>query len=327
MPATNDNISKRLDELVKMRTVLLPTTWKNESTLMMSRWFDYRFTSPLALTLQFGRIYQEKLRAHIRRHDDVSKATKVKGTKIHVPQTRVEWFTALWNARKRADEFFLPYSDYIEFCFDFSSRRKRYWTMKPSQLHPSKANKDAWLDCFDRFYEDRIPHLIHRAGEMPQYRLENNLGLPAQIQFREIQLQILMDSPRIMSDKIAERVHAKRHIGLSSALELVNKDDQRKIEKDALHAFNDGAWPSEPVIKLSAPDLLPSCFGISEAINAEGSPCSTCPMANQCQTFGRNVMNAAERLTGSPSLAWEREKARNRKNTAASRLRTKDALY
>lgn len=88
MPKKNEILSSRLDDLVKMRTALLPNTWKRESALMMNRWFDYRFTSPISLTLQFGRIYQEKLRAHIRRHEDIGKASMVNGTKNYVPLER-----------------------------------------------------------------------------------------------------------------------------------------------------------------------------------------------------------------------------------------------
>ncbi len=326
MPTKNDAISSRLDDLIKMRTLLHPREWKNEGTLMMQRWFDYRFTSPLSLTLQFGKIYQEKLRAHLRRHDDVAKAETVNGTKTYIPTEPAKWFTVLWKARQRADEFFLPYDAYIEFAFDFSSRRKRYWTMLPSQLHPSSKNNEAWLECYEEFYNDRAPPLIRGAGAIAQYRLENNLDLPAQIQFREIMLEVLMDSPRFMSDKIAERVHAKRHIDISSALELVNEDDRGKVEKDALSSFNDGFWSAEPVTKLTAAELLPSCFGVFETINAEGSPCSSCPMAKQCQAFGRKAMSVTERLTGAASPVWENKKARNRKNTANSRQRAEEAL-
>jgi hypothetical protein len=160
-------LAQRLDEIVRMRMILHPKDWKAESVLMMNRWFDYRFTSPLSLTLQFGEIYREKLRAHIRRHEDVGKAETVSGTREGLPHEPAKWFTILWKARQRADEFFLPYDEYIEFCFDFSSRRKRYWTMLPSQLHPSLKNREAWLESFDRFYADRITALVKNAGEIP----------------------------------------------------------------------------------------------------------------------------------------------------------------
>ncbi|MDR2310444.1 MAG: hypothetical protein LBE54_05570 [Brucellaceae bacterium] len=326
MPTKNDAISSRLDDLIKMRTLLHPREWKNESALMMNRWFDYRFTSPLSLTLQFGKIYQEKLRAHLRRHEDVAKSNTVYGTKTYTPAEPAAWFTALWKARQRADEFFLPYEAYIEFSFDFSSRRKRYWTMLPSQLHPSAKNKEAWLECFDEFYNDRAPALIRGAGAIAQYRLENDLSLPAQNQFREVMLSVLENSPRLMSEKIAERVHAKRHIDLESALTLVKKDDRENVEKDALSSFNDGFWPAEPKQKLDAVNLLPSCFGVFETINAKASPCSKCPVAKQCQTFGQKAMKETERLTGFSSPAWESEKKRNRMNTANHRKRKEDAL-
>lgn len=325
MPKKNEILSSRLDDLVKMRTALLPNTWKRESALMMNRWFDYRFTSPISLTLQFGRIYQEKLRAHIRRHEDIGKASMVNGTKNYVPLEREEFFTSLWNARQRADEFFLPYEDYVDFCFEFSSRRKRYWNMKPGQLHPSAANKDAWLGCFDEFYADRMPSLIHRAGDISQYRLENDLNLPAQNAFREMILSVMQASGRHMADQIAERVYSKRHISISSALELVKEDYRDDVAKNAMSLFNGGAWPAETETKLEAVNLLPSCFGVLETIDITAPPCSTCPMSTQCLKFGQQSLNATERLTGfsSPALHFERE--RNRKNTANHRTRKEEA--
>ena len=325
MPTSDQILSNRLNDLVKMRTLLLPRDWKNESTLMMNRWFDYRFTSPLSLTLQFARIYQEKLRAHIRRHEDVMKANTVNGTKTDLPFKREKSFTALWKARQRADEFFLPYDAYIEFCFDFSSRRKRRWTMLPSQLHPSRANKEAWLECFDKFYTDRIPHLILRAGDIPQYRLENNINLPAQNAFREIMLAVLRDSKRMMSDQISERVHAKRHIDIVSALELVKEEYREEVAKNAMSSFKDGAWLAEPETKLDVVNLLPSCFGVLEAINVQGASCSNCPILKQCQRFAERSLTETKRLTGLSSPAWHNEKTRNRTNTANCRLRKEAA--
>jgi hypothetical protein len=106
----------------------------------------------------------------------------------------------------------------------------------------------------------------------------------------------------------------------------VKEDDREKIEKDALSSFTDGFWPVEPEEKLDAVNLLPSCFGVLESINAKASPCSNCPLAKQCQTFGQRAMKETERLTGFASPAWETEKKRNRANTANHRKRKEDAL-
>lgn len=325
MSFSDNNLARRMDEVVRMRMLLHPKDWRAESALMMVRWFDYRFTSPLSLTLSFGQIYREKLRAHIRRHEDVAKADTVSGVSTGLPGERADWFTALWRARQRADGFFLPYDVYIEFCFDFSSRRKRRWNMLPSQLHPSPANKEAWLECFERFYSDRVPHLIKRAGEVPVYRLENNLGLPAQIQFREIMLSEMALSSRRISDQIAERSLANRHVDLASALDQVPAADRDEVSERATSSFKNGDWPEAPFLKLAPSQQLPSCFGIAESCDAEGSHCSNCPLAEKCSEFGRKAMDITARLTGFSSPVWEADKRRSAKNTADFRRRKRQA--
>ncbi|MHC2072998.1 hypothetical protein [Agrobacterium tumefaciens] len=327
MSIESEALLQRLDETVQMRSLLHPKEWKNESALITTRWFDYRFLSPLKLTLLFGKIYNEKLRNHLRRHVDIERAETVNGVKPGIPNERATWFTALWKARQRADEFFLPYDDYIEFCFDFSSRRRRRWTMLPGQLHPSTNNREAWLDRFEKFYEERVPLVMRRAGSIPQYRLENDLGLPPQVDFRRIMLSELSCSSRRMSDQIAERVHAKRHLSLGAALDLVSPGDRAEVASRARSSFDDGIWLGEPVVTLTAAEQLPSCFGLAETISLEISPCLSCPLAEKCGATGRIAMAATQRLTGSPSPVWDADKKRSARNTANSRARRESSEF
>ncbi len=166
-----------------------------------------------------------------------------------------------------------------------------------------------------------MPHLIQGAGAIPQYRLENDLKLPAQIEFRKIMLAEVKKSGRRMFDQIAERVHAKRHLSFTSVTALVPEEDRLDVEKRALSSFVDGDWPPEPKVKLGAEELLPSCFGVAETVNIKAFPCSNCPLVEKCLALGHQAMNVTERLTGSASPVWEADKARNRRNTSNSRSR------
>lgn len=324
--STNEAIfDKRLNDIVQMRKIILPKDWKNENTLMMSRWFDYRFMSPLDLTLLFGKLYTEYLRRHVRRHIDFSLAETVNGTKTGAPGERSKWFTALWRARQRADEFLLPYELYLEFCFDFSSRRKRKWTMLPNQLHPSPKNKEAWLGCFMEFFTERAPYEIRRAGDLPHYRVENNLNLPAQINFRDMIIAEINHNTRNIVDQIADRVFSKRNLSMETALEIIPVNDRAEVGSRAKSNYESEIWDEKPIIKLSKAEMLPSCFGISEAMSPFSSPCAECPLANECIQFGINANTTTERLAGSPSPAWMKEKARLAKNTFNFRKRKAEA--
>lgn len=325
MSTDEEILEKRLNDIVQIRKTLLPKVWKNENTLMMSRWFDYRFMSPLKLTILFGKLYTEHLRRHVRRHMDVSLAETVNGTKTGVPSERSKWFTALWLARQRADEFLLPYELYLEFCFDFSSRRQRKWTMLPNQLHPSPKNKDAWLGCFMEFFTERTPYEIRRAGDLPQYKVENNLNLPTQIHFRDMIVAEMNHNSRNIADQIADRVFLKRNLTMEAALEVVPVKYRPEVESRAKCNYESDVWDEKPVIKLSKAEMLPSCFGISEAMSPFSSPCSDCPLANECLQFGVKANTTTERLTGSHSPAWIKEKARLAKNTFNCRKRKAEA--
>lgn len=179
-------LDKRIKDVVRMRTILHPNDWKKESQLMMTRWFDYRFMSPLEATLLFGRHYIAGLRRHVRKVYDVASADRVSGVKSGLPAGRAKWFTGLWRARVRTDEIFVPYDLLVDFAFDFSSRRRRFWNMLPHQLHPSERNAEAWWALFHERVEDVLPIRMKRVGEMPHYRIENDLGLPPQRHFRSL---------------------------------------------------------------------------------------------------------------------------------------------
>lgn len=315
-------LNKRLEDIVRMRTILHPKDWKDESTLMMKRWFDYRFMSPMEATLLFGQHYVRGLRRYVRRHIDAELAEVVSGIKSGLPATRAGWFTSLWRARVRTDEIFVPYDLLIDFSFDFASRRKRRWTMLPNQLHASKKNGEAWWAVFDESVENQLPLRMRRVADMPHYRTENDLKLPPQEHFREIIMSEVRHENRAMSDQIAERVFAKRHLSLTQALDLVTPfTDRSATEERAKSSFDDGAWEAAPVVTLDQADLLPSCFGIAETFDAGRAPCRMCPLADRCNEMASEAIDITTRTAGSASPVLKAERERLRLNTKNCRRR------
>lgn len=313
-------LNKRLEDVVRMRTILHPKDWRDESQLMMMRWFDYRFMSPLDATLLFGRYYTAGLRRHVRRHVDAERAERVSGITGELPATRAAWFTALWRARARTDAIFVPYDLLIDFAFDFSSRRKRFWNMLPHQLHASPKNAEAWWAVFDEKVEDLLPPRMKRVAEMPHYRIENDLDLPPQRHFRSLMLSEMQHENRMLADQITDRVLIKRHLRLEQALSLAPVDmDRVEIEKRARSAAEDRAWEAEPVTKLDRADLLPSCFAIAETIDESRAPCDTCALAVCCKVAASDAINLTIRSAGSASPVLEADRQRSRLNTKASR--------
>lgn len=128
-------------------------------------------------------------------------------------------------------------------------------------------------------------------------------------------------SSRRLSDQIAERSLAKRHVDLASALNLVPASERDEVSERATSSFESGDWPEAPLVKLTSTQQLPSCFGITESYTAQGSHCSNCPLADKCLAFGRKTKDVTTRLTGFSSPVWEIDKRRSAKNTAEFRRR------
>lgn len=327
MPMNKEKLNKRLDDIVRMRSILHPKDWKEESQLMMKRWFDYRFMSPLEATMLFGRHYIAGLRRHVRRHIDADRSEAVSGTKMGLPATREAWFTALWRARARTDEIFVPYDLLIDFSFDFSSRRKRFWTMLPHQLHASPKNGEAWWAVFAERVEDLLPPRMSRAGEIPQYRIENDLDLPPQRHFRELTMSEIRHEHKTLADQVADKVFVKRHLTLDQGLGLAEPDtDLVELEQRAKALADDRAWEMTPAVKLDLADLLPSCFGIAETIDETRAPCDACVLAAQCRAAAGEVIDMMVRSTGSASPILDADRKRGRLATKKCRDKEEDPL-
>lgn len=325
MPMDKAKLDKRIKDVVRMRTVLHPRDWKDESQLMMRRWFDYRFMSPLEATMSFGQHYIAGLRRYVSRNVDVGLSETVSGTKNGVPAARASWFTALWRARARTDAIFVPYDLLVDFSFDFASRRKRFWSMLPSQLHASKRNGEAWWALFNERVEDVLPSRMKSVAEIPHYRAENYLGLPPQLHFRELMVSEMQHEHRPLVHQIADRVFVKRHLPLEQALTLAPPDaDLSELTQRANAAAEDRAWEAKPVVKLDQADLLPSCFAVAETIDVNRAPCDICPLAASCRAAAVEAINITVAATGSASPVLEADRKRNSTNVAKFRAKADD---
>lgn len=317
MPMDKAKLDKRIQDVVRMRTVLHPRDWKDESQLMMRRWFDYRFMSPVEATMIFGQHYVAGLRRYVRRNFDVGLAEKVSVIKGAIPAARAPWYTELWRARARTDEMFVPYDLLVDFSFDFASRRKRYWTMRPGQLHASKKNGEAWRALFDEHVEDVLPLRMKSVAEIPHYRAENYIGLPPQEHFRELMISEMRHEHRPLVDQIVDRVFVKRHLPLEQALALASPNaDLAELTRRAKTAADDRAWEAKPMVKLDRADLLPSCFAVAETIDVSRAPCDVCPLVASCRAAAAEAIDITVATTGSASPVLEADRKRISANVA-----------
>lgn len=173
----------RFEELTKSACIEPADLLILEREFLLTKWFEYRFTSPLGATMHFAECYRAALHAYVRRHIDVDVAKRVKGV-MSIPTTSTREFTSLWKARQFADKFLVPYGTYLSFWFDFAARRTRKFAPRPNQLHPGKTLEEAWWPEFVKFIEDSAAGIVSDIAGPMAYRFEAFTHLPAQVNLR-----------------------------------------------------------------------------------------------------------------------------------------------
>ena len=311
---------KRLADLATMRSLIDSKDFAMERELMATKWFEYRFMSPLAATELFAAKYTEGLQRYVRANFDIELAKRVRGIPAGLPSKREKWFTQLWHARQRADSLGVPYELLIDFGFHFASRRKRRWTPLPHQLFSSKANSEAWHGLFPSFVEDHLPIYLARLDD-PRYRSEHDRGLSPQQQFREFMRNELKANTRPWANVIATMWFEKRYLPLEDCLALIPDDSRREVLERLSIECSDAFREPAPNVELVDEDFDVGCFGVSEALDMDADDCRTCPLKARCSETAGVVAATVTTRTGSATPIRDAERARIRKNVANYRAR------
>lgn len=157
-----------------------------ETQLYESKWWDYRFMSPIEATLAYIDAFGVEARKIYAREFDEEKARHVRVATgedmLHrlekdAPRAK-ERFASYWRGRACADAIGMPYSDYISSMMDF---RMRLWKRRhiplPNQLYGQREIEktiERWTDV----QQSRIRYAEHHA-----YMPENWCGAPAQVAY------------------------------------------------------------------------------------------------------------------------------------------------
>lgn len=115
--------------------------WAIEASLYKSKWFDYRFLSPVKATRLYARVYQAEYKNMYRRYFDSHAAAYVKAIKYpdifdyaREKKANKSVLTGLWRGRQFADALGMPYQTFIENAFDLTLR---HW---PHSFKPLPTN-------------------------------------------------------------------------------------------------------------------------------------------------------------------------------------------
>ncbi|MFK0688809.1 hypothetical protein ACFX5Q_11455 [Mesorhizobium sp. IMUNJ 23033] len=312
---------ERLEQLIKMRTLISTKLLRREAELMNSKWPNYRFMSPLEATELFRTHYTAALQFYVRVNFDTQLARRVKGVQQHLPRQRTGSFTQLWQARQFADEWGLPYDMFLAFCFEFASNRKRTWSPLPGQLKPTEKQRDAWLSMWLEYANDQLGVRLHELNQRPQFRIEHDHGLHPQSFFRDFMQTHFRQLTSHWTERVGTMAIENRVLSLDDCLALIPEDERADIKARVLGDVQRGRWIAAPVEALDDEDFHVACFGVLESVDLAKEPCATCPLYDECAVTAERAAAETMGRTGSRSPVDEADRERNRRNVAAHRAR------
>ena len=319
----------RLDDTVEAMRLASPEVLAHERQVAHTKWYGYRFMTPLAATRYFAKLYREGFKSYVSRHKDREEAERCHGLTPGIFQKPSGSLTQLWKARQRADELGLPYELLIDFGFEFASRRMWKHTPNPVQLFGSKKSDVAWPIEFEKFMNERMSLFIQRFSGLPQYRIENYRGLPVQDEFRAYLIDHVKKSERSWQQRLEGPTIRTRHLPLLTGLRLAPKDRRCQIVQGIKEDVRNGMMVPEPVEQLPLIAFAPACFGMPMAKKrADTSKCASCPFSKQCDHF--SGVAEVELLRRHPAACAERAEKRTkylegqRRRTAKCRARKKE---
>lgn len=320
MSTSRPKLMKRLADLVCMRRILHPNDLGVEGELASTRWFAYSFMSPVEATEEFRRVYTAALQRYVRANIDMELSERVSGVRPGTPAHRSQQYTQLWRARQKADRLGMPYELLIDFGFDFAQRRTRKASPLPHQIFATDKSDQAWSSMFQVELDEKIYHAMRRL-EVPQFRLEHDRGLPIQRRLRDQTKSDLAVSLRDRVDTVGWIAITNRYLSLDECLSVYSEEHADRVRERLTGAVEDGLILKEPKVDLEDDDFMVGCFGVSEAIDAPGSSCGSCPLRDRCLKQAAAAERVVTKLTGHISPVEEADRQRNRKKVAAHRAR------
>lgn len=163
-----------------------------EMDLFQSKWFDYRFMTPLQATRVYIQKYDDVFRHHYAKTIDSEAAKHVRTVSIEgifdglkAPESSTHkkaktQFTACWFGRQLADAMGMPYDTFINLAFEV---RLKYWNRaylpQPQHLYSEMVEERAGAR-WKELQEGRL-----YTSDHPAYIGENYQNLPVQNDYHE----------------------------------------------------------------------------------------------------------------------------------------------
>jgi hypothetical protein len=320
-PVTEDRLlfeNRVRDSITAMRLVM-PDVLMRERERAHTKWYAYRFMSPLEATKLFADLYRTAFKRYVRTHRDVGDAEAANGLGSRIFGEPNSSLTELWNARQRADELGLPYNLLMDFSFDFAGRRKRKRAPRPGQLFDSGDAEIAWPLSLEKWIVDPLYLEVQRLS-MPQYRNENYRSLPVQMEFHDYILESIEERVGAWGPKLAHHCLNRHHLPISRAIKIVPKGAREYAVRHLRSELELATGQGRDAERLPSIAFAPACFGLPHATDEMSPECMACPLAGLCSLAGTaSTKHMIDRYGNTSPLQQARKKKRNE----AEKLRSK----
>lgn len=313
-PLCSLNLKRRAAEMLRAAPNMRPEDWRVERDLSMTKWFDYRFLTPIEATLQFVEDYRFVFRAKWKSNFDAATADLKRGTIENGLFADRREFSTFWNARVCADALGMRYPFFINTTMEVALRRGKWKRVpRPGQLW----NKPDCIAAAEAKWEEELAGR-QAVSALAHYRPENFLGLPHQLDHQQHALQVAKKRSNFLG-ALGNYIDIDRIV---SAAQAETAYDTRVVTM-ARETVSSSATPA-PQDVLPLDQLLPSCFGLPVVVDRARPPCAACPLVERCAIVSRIAQAASVKRFGDDPVAdHERALSRERSNRYRERNRAK----
>lgn len=310
--ASDRNRRQRIIDAQEAFTRVEPSLLREEPELMRTKWFDYRFISPIEATERFAQAYVDAFRMKYCSNFDIATADRRRALMHGGLRSNPREFTSLWRARCYADKFGMPYGFFLDHCIECFMRRGYERIPRPNQL---VTLRDYEIEGVVRQWEDYTQSNL-QFSRLPEYRNELFNGCAAQ---RDHHVW-LIERLRTRDDYFLGKVcYIDKVLPVDVACEAFGLE---RVERARASVEREGS------IELqieSDTDLNPSCFGVPHAYVASGGECSGCVFAARCSAEENIVRSKLAAGAGTENPVKAHHNELNRVRVARSRQKKKVA--
>ncbi|KQP27063.1 hypothetical protein ASF25_21030 [Methylobacterium sp. Leaf100] len=290
-------IDQRAEAILAASLHTTPDCWAAERDLAQTKWFDYRFLSPIQATLFFVEEYQRIFRWKWRQNFDSADADKKRGIAVGGLFHSRKEFSEFWTARAHADLLGVPYEIYISTAMEIALRRAKQKRL----LRAGQMRRDDCVVAIQKRWEEELAG-ARWLSEQPHYRAESDYSLPDQIAHQEHVARAARNRPNCLL-ALGAAIDELRVLPIEKAEAIYGTEFIARARERAA-----GIGTSTPVEALPPEQLIPSCFGLPAPLDIDAEPCSRCPLAHQCQEVTERMLGdvVAHHGSDNPTLHHRR---------------------